>query len=54
MMKKTLIGHEYFIKVTNIFHKLFDALVASRLILVTNNNILIFVSYIFSSKKQKK
>jgi len=29
-------------------------LVASRLILVTSNNILIFVSYNFSNKKQKK
>jgi hypothetical protein len=52
--KKKLIGDEYFIEVINVFHKLFDALVASRLILVTSNNILIFVSYVFSNKKQKK
>ncbi len=54
MIKKTFIGDDYFIEVINIFHKLFDALVAPRLILVTTNNIFIFVIYIFSNKKPKK
>jgi hypothetical protein len=56
MIKNTLIGHQYFIDISNIHNKLFDALAGIKIDLTltsitSNNSDLTFVSCIFLSKK---
>lgn len=55
----TLIDHQYFIKVTNILHKLLDALVTSKLTLAQLVQIAVIVSRFllviyFSNREWKK
>jgi hypothetical protein len=44
MIKKTLIGHQYFIKVTNILHKLLNELATLRLTLIQLAQLVIIVT----------
>jgi hypothetical protein len=44
MIKKTLIGHQYFIKVANILHKLLNELVTLRLTLVQLAQLIILIT----------
>jgi hypothetical protein len=49
-MKKTLIGHQYFIEIINILHKLLDALVASRLTLVGVTQLVVIGTELYFSE----